>query len=535
MAFPWTLQKYIFREMGKSFALTAVSLTGVLGLGGGVLQMVDLGEVTPGQMLKLLLLMMPIATALTLPMAALFSAASIYGRLSADNEFVACRSSGINLFVLFVPAVVLSLVSAVITFALSNFVIPGMVRNIENFLADDIVGLVKQRLNRPQGITLGGRYRIYAEDLAVEDTGDDEIVLRGVAFVEVNDGEWARYGTANEVRLVFERSENPGPGSGLSLRGSMIGLSVFDRKEKQFYEEQLLEVSKDELPQQISLELKFLTLTELLYFYQRPEEWREVQDQMDRLRLAVGQELIYDHYWADWDADGEIIATDQYSTVTLNAKQAALLPRGGGIEFYDVTVTEQRGTDVVSGEAARGAIATTKGTDAANTGVEIEVYDVRLTVDQQATERVKESFGPVAADPVVISKILDMTGDELLSYGAASENPRIRDRHEEAAGAKGMTSRRIMATLNERSAFGISVVVLVLLGAALGIVFRGAHVMIAFGISFIPSMLILVCIIMGKQMMANEPTYMLGFGVLWGGIVIVGLLDGWTLAKVVRR
>ena len=38
----WTLQKYIFREMGKSFLLTAVGLIVVLGLGGGVMNMIEL-------------------------------------------------------------------------------------------------------------------------------------------------------------------------------------------------------------------------------------------------------------------------------------------------------------------------------------------------------------------------------------------------------------------------------------------------------------------------------------------------------------
>ncbi len=99
--FPWTLQKYIFREMGKTFLLTAAALSAILGLGGGVMQTLELGEVTPGQLLNILAIVIPVSGALTLPIAALFSAAATYGRISADNEFVACRSSGINLHVLF--------------------------------------------------------------------------------------------------------------------------------------------------------------------------------------------------------------------------------------------------------------------------------------------------------------------------------------------------------------------------------------------------------------------------------------------------
>ncbi|MCH9002351.1 MAG: LptF/LptG family permease, partial [Planctomycetes bacterium] len=81
MGFPWTLQRYIFREMGRTFLLTAITLTCVLGLGGGVMNMIKLGDVTTGQLFRLMCLVVPIAAALTLPIAALFSAGATYGRL----------------------------------------------------------------------------------------------------------------------------------------------------------------------------------------------------------------------------------------------------------------------------------------------------------------------------------------------------------------------------------------------------------------------------------------------------------------------
>ncbi len=49
MRFPWTLQRYILWEMGKVFLLTAIALTAVIGLGGGLLKMIKLGEMTPGR------------------------------------------------------------------------------------------------------------------------------------------------------------------------------------------------------------------------------------------------------------------------------------------------------------------------------------------------------------------------------------------------------------------------------------------------------------------------------------------------------
>ena len=99
MGYPWLLQRYLFRDLRNTFLLTSVALTGVLSLGGGVLNTVRLGDVTPAQFGHLMLLVVPVAAALTLPVAALFSAASTYGRHAADQEFVACRSAGINLHV----------------------------------------------------------------------------------------------------------------------------------------------------------------------------------------------------------------------------------------------------------------------------------------------------------------------------------------------------------------------------------------------------------------------------------------------------
>jgi lipopolysaccharide export LptBFGC system permease protein LptF len=86
---PWILQRYVFREMGKTLLLAIVGLTVTFSLGGGLLNMIRLGEATPSQFTRLLALLIPLAAAMTLPVAALFAATAAYGRLSADNEFVA--------------------------------------------------------------------------------------------------------------------------------------------------------------------------------------------------------------------------------------------------------------------------------------------------------------------------------------------------------------------------------------------------------------------------------------------------------------
>ena len=76
---------------------------------------------------------------------------------------------------------------------------------------------------------------------------------------------------------------------------------------------------------------------------------------------------------------------------------------------------------------------------------------------------------------------------------------------------------------------------LVILGAALGIIFRGTHAVTAFGVSFIPSLFVIITIVMGKQMAYNAATPGLGLLLMWSGIAVVAALDAWTLTRVLRR
>jgi len=151
-------------------------------------------------------------------------------------------------------------------------------------------------------------------------------------------------------------------------------------------------------------------------------------------------------------------------------------------------------------------------------------------------ELARQSLGPVAVPTTALNELAQRSLDELLA-GQTPEgtSETIQKRQKEAREWIGGTYRRIIATLHERTAFTFSVLVLVILGAGLGIVFRGAHASTAFGISFVPSLLVIVLIVMGKQMAQNAGTFWIGLSVMWSGIVAVGVLDWWTLTRLVRR
>ena len=220
----------------------------------------------------------------------------------------------------------------------------------------------------------------------------------------------------------------------------------------------------------------------------------------------------------------------------IRSKSAARIPRDGGIEFYEVTIEETRRGRRRTARAPRAVLEIKRGDTIAQCRFQIEAHNAHLTVDNQTVERTKTSFGPLDIAPEWIAPLEKMSDDMLLNTVAdQSVRDPLTEQKLAAVDIRSGTVRRILSTLSERAAFSVSVFVLVILGAALGIVFRGSHAVVAFGISFIPSLLAIITIVMGKQMAQNASTQGMGFLVMWSGIAVVAGLDCWTLTKVLRR
>src|SRR6476659_5205905 len=96
MRFSWTISKYIFKDLLKIFVMTNGALAGIMSFGGLLRPLTQQG-LDASQVSKMLAYFTPAMTAYSLPIAALFAATVVYGRLSADNELTACRAGGLSL------------------------------------------------------------------------------------------------------------------------------------------------------------------------------------------------------------------------------------------------------------------------------------------------------------------------------------------------------------------------------------------------------------------------------------------------------
>jgi hypothetical protein len=205
------------------------------------------------------------------------------------------------------------------------------------------------------------------------------------------------------------------------------------------------------------------------------------------------------------------------------------------LQLVNVHIDEHQADRRRSVVAERATIEMIGGPALEDSSLIIEVHNASLTVEETTIERVKTTLGPVRIPPETIARVQAIPESKLLDSPDKASDELLAKWRARARNARGATLRRITAAINERTAFSISVFVLAILGAALGIILRGAHLMTAFGVSFVPMLFVIIMIVTGKQMSQNPGTHWLGLLVIWSGIVVVAGLDVWTLTRLLRR
>jgi hypothetical protein len=95
-------------------------------------------------------------------------------------------------------------------------------------------------------------------------------------------------------------------------------------------------------------------------------------------------------------------------------------------------------------------------------------------------------------------------------------------------------NREITAAIHSRLTMSLSTVVLVLLAAALGILIRGGHALTAFGVAFLPTVIVVLVITTGRQLAENETTAILGLATMWGIIAAMAIIDAVLVFRCIR-
>lgn len=120
----WTiLHRTILLELIKIFTLALIALTGMILLAGIISEAMKNG-LGPMQIVTAVPLMLPSLLPYTVPTTTLFATCIVYGRLSADNEFLALKSAGIHALHVIGPALLLGALASGVTMYLYLEAIP---------------------------------------------------------------------------------------------------------------------------------------------------------------------------------------------------------------------------------------------------------------------------------------------------------------------------------------------------------------------------------------------------------------------------
>jgi lipopolysaccharide export LptBFGC system permease protein LptF len=551
-----TLHSYILRELLKTFGLTLAALTALFTMGGGLYNVVRFEGISPTDVIAFIPILIPIVVTLTMPMAALFAATMVYGRLAADNELQACRAAGINIHRLLLSLVLVAVFVAAFSMLVGNFVIPDFMQKIDNFARSNVRDLVAQQLQHKGFIHRGRadepRYTITAEK--VQGVADSALRARGFeladglsyllitnpTFLYVDrNGELVRFTVAQHVLCAFDTRVSP----------LEVTFHVQDGEDFEVGKRALRIGQQQFGPMQVPMPTPFrLTTTDLRALWRwRSAPW-EVPKMTEGLQrfLADLTRLRFGAYCAAHLQDGQTLRlTDEYGQeYALTARSAQAGSDGAVLGHGRVEVrTPQHAlktvyeADRVDASAApllkRMQVRIQLSKTAAQDVVE---YDVRagvktsprrkegVTIEQVLLPAEVQNEMAVCTPATVVNAAVSLPLDESL----ASRRAGLIKLAQEYV-------RKIVATINFRLGYTSSVLVTLLMGAALGIIFRGSRALAAFALALVPFFSVLVLIVIGQKLTEDAHTTQIGPLVAWGGLALVLVADGIILRLGVKR
>jgi len=543
----FTIHRYIFRDLVKTFVLATALLSVVLGLGVMLRPLRQIG-VDPARVPELVLCTLPITLTMVLPIAALLSATLNYGRLAAENEINACRSSGISLQTLIYPALAMGLLVAMLTLLLVFHVIPSYTERFESVIREDAEATIYRHIAKKGSL---GKFipglMVHADRVEPQNHR-----LLGVAAVKHSRDGIERTFSARQVDIDVQ-SRAGGNVVRLKFKDVTVVMddgSFLDEPRHVFYAR---------LPRLLRDSIKF----------KKPADLRRIRNDMTRfapvrrLLERFQDQLMVERYyrWCD-------------SQLAAGTPLVIEVPREGRFEVYAARcfLRDDKSDDIRDQSKA---ILTVRN------ALPIMVWLFAPDDPPGATPQryYRAAAGALEVDAQADEPLVTLQLDDVKA-GRSDDVERMqavvwRDRHGSSVpqrlveGSRGLTLEQALAqpiplaqpsakltalqrllvrkcrrlaveiamAWQSRLAFGVSCVALVLLGTALGIIFRSGHLLTAFGVSFVPAGLCLITIFTGKHIaeQSTAAATLAGTLFLWSGIAAVALANTVIYRVLLRR
>ncbi len=524
-----TLYWYLGREMLRVTILAVVALTLLMTVFGIIEPMREVG-VSTDQVLELFVYLIPVMISLTLPIAALFAGTIVYGRFAQDNEFTAARASGVSTLSLLKPALLLGAVVTAVALGLSNFVAPGMLAGAERAVKNNIAGIVFPQL-RTMNYMKWEKYLIHADE-----ADPDTQTLRGVVVLDTHNPEDIVVVMASSARVEFKWH------GGDSYAVIHANDPVMGRTSEYALTKEKYQPVQWEIPSPAKEKPSWYDWSKLVGTLRDPSRNREIDKQLTRIKQRICHDVFARAVAKAINSGGaydalrrgehvyEIRGAHAHVTDDESVRLSSGLAPGG--KSIPVTVQILKGKtleQIVTADSGKISADWSERTNRSLVTVELAggviVQDMSASAPTMREQWVR---GELDIPPELHRRAESISLKEI--YGSADELTDNRNILKDIGRLKTGPIRKLIgkikAEMHGRVAYGASCFLLVAIGAALGLIFRGGHVISAFTIAMVPGAVVIIMIIMGKELVRNPGvSEVMGLMSIWGGILILGSAD----------
>ncbi|MCD4824873.1 MAG: LptF/LptG family permease [Phycisphaerae bacterium] len=542
-----TLHWYIIKDLLRVAGLALVAFTLLMTVFAIVEPLRKEGLAT-GQVAALFVYTLPVMLSFTMPFAALFAASMVYGRFAQDREMLACRASGISIITVLQPAVALGAVVMVISLVLTNFVSPIMLKAGEQAVVKNIKRIAYHKIKKDAYVKL-----------------DDKTMIHATYVDEKNNVLWGVVAARMETKLNQTGQRIPVLKVVVAQKAYLD--TVRDPKTDIFYASVFLEnvagpfsnipggvqmgeevpFENIEIPSRSEDKPAFYSWGKLLATLDDITKHGEIQRRMGKIAGKIRRNRMLSKLVATINAHKPFKDLHRSAVGKGQAdEQLVLIAPKASVDGSKATLFSEKMPD---GRLRRVQLQVVKGSTvkvySADTATVIiskpqVVRPSRITIELRGRVSVPVHKGDteeaVRKSSLTWGQIVLPDDAELddVPLGEIYRNPErfTKDLNIQASVTELRQSRagkikgEIIAEMHARIAFGISCVFLVAMGAALGIVFRGGQVLVAFVVALVPAVIMLILIMMGKKMISNpKSSEMVGVFMIWGGIVAMAVAD----------
>ncbi|MDD3051038.1 MAG: LptF/LptG family permease [Candidatus Cloacimonetes bacterium] len=213
------LEKYILKENFSPFILSLFIITFLI-LMNRIIELLNLiieKQLDIAMIVSIFSLSLPYMLALSVPMAVLVASILSFGRLSVDNELIAFKSCGINIFTLMKPTIIVALLLSIGMIHFNNVILPETNHNLKKLM-------IKAHYRRPLTDLKTGVFNV-VKNITIFLKENDGNLMKGILIYNREEKKFPDTITAEKGEIVLENGGN-------SLKLTLFNGEMHERDKK---------------------------------------------------------------------------------------------------------------------------------------------------------------------------------------------------------------------------------------------------------------------------------------------------------------